>query len=70
MIEETNRARFERARRERESQDRAIRIRKQYVERRDYSGSEWISNIPAVSRDVERAAGKYMQLLPSGRAMP
>ncbi len=69
MIEEKNRARFERVRRERESRDQAIRIRKRYVERRDYSGSELISNIPAASRDVERSAGRFMRLLLSGRAM-
>ena len=57
MIEGKDRARFERVRRERESRDRAIRIRKQYVERRDYSGSELISNIPVASRDVGRSAG-------------
>jgi hypothetical protein len=70
MVEEKNRARFERARRERESRDRAISIRKRYVERKDYSGSELISNIPAASRDVRRSAGRFMQLLLSGRAMP
>ena len=57
MIEEKNRARFERVRRERESRDRAIRLRKRYVERTDYSGSELISNIPSASRDVGRSAG-------------
>jgi len=57
MIEGKDRARFERVRRERESRDRAIRIRKRYVEREDYSGSELISNIPAASRDVGRSAG-------------
>ncbi len=69
MIEEKNRARFERVRRERESRDRAIRVRKRYVERADYSGSELISNIPAASRDVGRSVGRFMQLLLSGRAM-
>jgi hypothetical protein len=57
MNEETTRARFERVRRERESRDRAIRIRKRYIDRTDYSGSELVSNIPAAFRDVERSAG-------------
>jgi hypothetical protein len=57
MIGEKNRARFERARRERENRDRAISMRKRYVERADFSGSELISNIPAASRDVGRSAG-------------
>ena len=70
MIEEKDRARFERERRERESRDQAIRIRKRYVERRDYSGSELISNIPAASRDVERSAGRFMRILLNGQAMP
>ncbi len=70
MIEEKNRARFERVRRERESRDRAIRVRKRYVERADYSGSELISNIPAASRDVERSAGRFMRILLNGQAMP
>jgi len=70
MIEEKSRARFERARRERESRERAISIRKRYVERKDYSGSELISNIPAASGDVRRSAEWFMQLLLSGRAMP
>ncbi len=70
MIEEKDRARFERERRERESRDQAIRIRKRYVERRDYSGSELISNIPAASRDVRRSAERFMQLLLSGWATP
>ncbi len=69
MMEEKNRARFERLRRERESRDRATRIRNRYVDRRDYSGSELISNIPAASRDVGRSAGRFMRLLLSGRAM-
>ncbi len=70
MIEEKDRARFERERRERESRDQAIRIRKRYIERRDYSGSELISNIPAASRDVERSAGRFMRILLNGQAMP
>jgi hypothetical protein len=69
MIGEINRACFERARGERESRDRAILMRRRYVERRDYSGSELISNIPAASRDVERSAGRFMRLLLSGRPM-
>ena len=69
MIGEKNRACFERVRRERESRDRAIRIRKQYVERRDYSGSELMSNFPAASRDAWRSTGRFMRLLLSGRAM-
>ncbi len=70
MFGEKNRACFERVRRERESRDRAIMMRRRYVERGDYSGSELISNIPAASRDVRRSAGRFMQLLLSGRAMP
>jgi len=61
MIEEKDRARFERARRERESRDQAIRIRKRYVERKEFSGSELISNVPGASRDVRRSAGRFMQ---------
>ncbi len=70
MVEEKNRACFERARRERENRGRAISIRKRYVERKDFSGSELISNFPAASRDVRRSAEWFMQLLLSGRAMP
>ncbi len=70
MIEEKDRACFERVRRERESRDRAIRIRRRYVERGDYSGSELMSNFPAASRDAGRSAGRFMRLLLSGRAMP
>ncbi len=61
MMEEKNRARFERLRRERESRDRATRIRNRYVDRRDYSGSELISNIPVASRDVGRSARRFMR---------
>ncbi len=61
MMEEKNRARFERLRRERESRDRATRIRNRYVDRRDYSGSELISNFPAASRDVGRSARRFMR---------
>ena len=59
MIEKGNRARFERVRRERERRDRAIRIREQYLDRKDYSGSEWVSNIPAASRRMGSAAGRF-----------
>ena len=69
MIGEKNRACFERVRRERESRDRAIMMRRRYVERGDYSGSELTSNIPATSHDVAKAAERFMRLSLSGWAM-
>ncbi len=69
MIGEKNRACFERVRRDRESRDRAIMMRRRYVERGDYSGSELMSNFPAASRDAWRSTGRFMRLLLSGRAM-
>ena len=69
VIEEKNRARFERIRRERESRDRAISLRKRYVNRTDYSGSEYVSDIPAASRDVGRSAERFKRLFLNGRAM-
>ena len=58
MIEKMNRARFERVRRERERRDRAIRIQERYLDRKDYSGSEWVSNIPAASGRMGSTDGR------------